>query len=133
MTISKLQFTPGIHREGTEYSEQGSWYNCDKIRFRVWATPRRSAGGCKATDEVFKGVSRALMNWTLLDGKDCLAMGTNKKFYIEYAGTINDITPIRYSDPVKNNAITTGIGRRLHAHVHDFCRARRCCRGLRDL
>lgn len=107
MTISKLQFTPGIHREGTEYSEQGSWYNCDKIRFRA-GYPEKIGGWVKATDESFKGVSRALMNWTLLDGKDCLAMGTNKKFYIEYAGTINDITPIRYSDPAKNNAITTG-------------------------
>ena len=107
MTISKLQFTPGIHREGTEYSEQGSWYNCDKIRFRS-GYPEKIGGWVKTTDMAFKGVSRALMNWTLLDGKDCLAMGTHKKFYIEYAGVINDITPVRYSDPVKNNAITTG-------------------------
>ena len=34
MPLSKLQFRPGINREGTNYSNEGGWFNCDKIRFR---------------------------------------------------------------------------------------------------
>ena len=107
MPITKLEFKPGIHRESTAYSEQGSWYDCDKIRFRT-GRPEKIGGWIKATENTFKGVARVVMNWSLLDSKDCLAIGTNKKFYIEEAGYINDITPIRYTDPVSNNAVTSG-------------------------
>lgn len=110
MTIQKLLFKPGIHRESTAYAEQGSWYDCDKIRFRS-GNPEKIGGWVKATTAAYKGVARVLMNWTLLpvnNNKDCLAIGTNKKFYIEESGVFNDITPIRYSDPAQNNAVTSG-------------------------
>ena len=32
--LIKLNFKPGINRESTEYAEEGSWYNGDKVRFR---------------------------------------------------------------------------------------------------
>jgi len=110
MTIQKLEFKPGIHRESTAYAEQGSWYACDKIRFRS-GKPEKIGGWVKATTAAYKGVARVLMNWTLLptnNNKDCLAIGTNKKFYIEESGLFYDITPIRYSDPAQNNAVTSG-------------------------
>lgn len=34
MALQKIQLRPGIWREGTRYSNQGGWYDCDKIRFR---------------------------------------------------------------------------------------------------
>ena len=30
----KLNFRPGIHRESTQYAEQGSWYDGNRVRFR---------------------------------------------------------------------------------------------------
>ena len=30
--LVKLNFKPGINRESTEYAEEGSWYNGDKVR-----------------------------------------------------------------------------------------------------
>lgn len=32
--LKKLVFQPGINRDRSSYSSEGSWYNCDKIRFR---------------------------------------------------------------------------------------------------
>jgi hypothetical protein len=106
MPITKLEFKPGIHREGTPYSEEGSWYSSDMMRFRA-GRPEKIGGWQKLTESTFKGVARVLYNWTLLDGKDCLAIGTSKKMYIEESATFYDITPIRYTD-VKLNPITTG-------------------------
>lgn len=60
------------------------------------------------TTATFKGVARVMHNWSLLDGKDCLALGTSKKFYIEYSGSIYDITPIAYSATGGTNPITSG-------------------------
>ena len=30
----KLNFTPGIHRESTQYAEEGAWFDVDRVRFR---------------------------------------------------------------------------------------------------
>lgn len=34
MTFIKLQFRPGINRDQTDYTGEGGWYACDKVRFR---------------------------------------------------------------------------------------------------
>jgi hypothetical protein len=128
MPITKLNFKPGINREGTQYAEQGSWYDCDKIRFRS-GFPEKIGGWIESTARRFKGVCRVLMNWTLLNAKDCLFMGTNKKVYIEHSGIFYDITPIRFTN-ITANPITTGstggtthtylVGAAHNASVGDF-------------
>ena len=34
MPLQKLQFRPGLNREGTIYSNEGGWYDGNNIRFR---------------------------------------------------------------------------------------------------
>ena len=34
MSMSKLQFRPGINKETTSYSNEGGWFNSDKVRLR---------------------------------------------------------------------------------------------------
>ena len=34
MPLAKFKFAPGINKEGTEYTAEGSWFDSDKIRFR---------------------------------------------------------------------------------------------------
>ena len=34
MPLTKPQFTPGIVKETTSYSNEGGWFDCDKVRFR---------------------------------------------------------------------------------------------------
>ena len=34
MALTKIQFKPGIDKEGTEYSADSGWFDADKVRFR---------------------------------------------------------------------------------------------------
>jgi hypothetical protein len=44
MPLTKLQFRPGINREITSYSNEGGWFDCDKVRFR-YGFPEKLADG----------------------------------------------------------------------------------------
>ena len=114
MPLQKLQFRPGVNREGTDYSNEGGWYDCDKVRFRS-GFPEKIGGWIRLSNETFLGICRALWNWVTLDGSNLLGVGTNLKYYIEEGGDYNDITPIRAtfnsaSVPSTNNCIFTTNG-----------------------
>jgi hypothetical protein len=114
MPLQKLQFRPGINREGTDYSNEGGWYACDKVRFRS-GFPEKIGGWIRLSNETFLGVCRALWNWITLDGSNLLGVGTNLKYYIEEGGDYNDITPIRITftantSPNTVNCIATTNG-----------------------
>ena len=34
MPLQKLEFRPGVNREGTTLANEGGWFESDKIRFR---------------------------------------------------------------------------------------------------
>ena len=94
MPLQKLTFRPGVNREGTNYSNEGGWYDCDNIRFRS-GFPEKLGGWIRLTANTFQGVCRALWNWVTLAGSNLLGVGTHLKYYIEVGGVYNDITPIR--------------------------------------
>ena len=94
MPLQKLTFRPGVNREGTNYSNEGGWYDCDNIRFRS-GFPEKIGGWIRLTSNTFQGVCRALWNWVTLGGSNLLGVGTHLKYYIEVGGVYNDITPIR--------------------------------------
>src|SRR5512137_785795 len=97
MPLQKLQFRPGLNREGTDYSNEGGWYDGDKIRFRS-GFPEKIGGWTRLSNSTYVGTARSLWNWVNLDGANYLGVGTSKKYYIEYGGDYNDITFIYYSD-----------------------------------
>lgn len=99
MAFIKLQFKPGVNRDQTNYSNEGSWWECDKIRFRS-GYPEKLGGWVKASPTSFYGACRQMNNWITTFGDNFLGMGTNAKVYIEAAGVYNDITPLRADDPV---------------------------------
>lgn len=114
MPLQKLQFRPGINREGTDYSNEGGWYACDKVRFRS-GFPEKIGGWIRLSNDTFLGICRALWNWVTLNGANLLGVGTNLKYYIEQGGDYNDVTPIREtfthaSIPTTDNCITTTNG-----------------------
>lgn len=106
MPLQKLQFRPGINREGTTLSNEGGWFESDKIRFRS-GYPEKLGGwvldtGANAStlqppSGDYWGVCRAMWNWLNLSGYNLLAMGTNLKYYIQNGtgGNVYDVTPIR--------------------------------------
>jgi hypothetical protein len=114
MPLQKLQFRPGVNREGTDYSNEGGWYACDKVRFRS-GFPEKIGGWIRLSSDTFQGVCRAMWNWVTLNGANLLGIGTNLKYYIEQGGEYNDITPIRVtftnsSSPSTANCISTTNG-----------------------
>jgi hypothetical protein len=98
MPFQKLQFKPGVNRDQTNYTNEGGWNECDKIRFRS-GYPEKIGGWVKTTPEVMLGVCRQLFGWITSFTDNFLACGTNKKVYIEVGGYFYDITPLRATDP----------------------------------
>jgi hypothetical protein len=94
MPLQKLQFRPGVNREGTTLANEGGWFDCDKVRFRS-GYPEKIGGWAALSYNTFLGVCRSLWNWVTLRGFNLAGVGTNLKFYIESGGAYYDITPIR--------------------------------------
>jgi hypothetical protein len=94
MPLTKLQFRPGINREITSYSNEGGWFDCDKVRFRA-SFPEKINGWQRLGSSTFLGTCRALHLWRTLGLETYLGVGTHLKYYIEYGQGFYDITPIR--------------------------------------
>ena len=115
MPLSKLVFKPGINREGTNYSNEGGWFDGDKIRFR-YGYVEKIGGWVSALQSAFVGTCRKLHDFVTLSSESLLFIGTNIKTYLEESGTLYDITPIRRTvtlgtDPFESQTIGTGIVR----------------------
>jgi len=123
MPLQKLQFRPGVNREGTTLSNEGGWFDSDKIRFRSGYPEKiggwQTDGGVIATTAptttlvatsgtstsatvpsgtgTYWGITKSIWNWINLAGYNLLSLGTNLKFYIQNSsgGAFNDVTPIR--------------------------------------
>lgn len=98
MAFIKLQFKPGVNRDQTDYSNEGGWWECDKIRFRS-GYPEKIGGWQKATTSTFQGICRQMWNWVTTYTDNLMALGTHQKAYIENAGYYYNITPLRLVDP----------------------------------
>ena len=94
MPLSKLQFQPGINRESTSYSNEGGWFDVDKMRFRA-GYPEKIGGWVRLGLKSFLGTCRALHSWRTINLDNYLGLGTNLKYYIEEGEGYYDITPIR--------------------------------------
>jgi len=92
MPLQKLEFRPGLNREGTDYANEGGWYDGDKIRFRS-GFPEKIGGWSRLSNDFFLGIARSLWNWIDFDGSNYLGIGTSKKYYIEKGGQYYDVTP----------------------------------------
>jgi len=94
MPLQKLTFRPGINREGTDYDNEGGWFDCNLVRFRK-GRPEKFGGWEKLSTNTYLGTARALHAWISLGGTKYLGLGTTFKYYIESGNIFNDITPIR--------------------------------------
>lgn len=109
MPLQKLQFRPGVNREGTTLSNEGGWYDCDKVRFRS-GYPEKIGGWTANTYNTFLGVCRSLWGWVTLKNYSLLGLGTNLKFYVNDAGgPYYDITPLRETNTNPSGQITLSV------------------------
>jgi hypothetical protein len=105
MPLQKILFKPGVNRENTRYTNEGGWYESDKVRFRQ-GTPEVIGGWARISANTFVGICRSLWNWATLAGFNLMGVGTNLKFYVENGGTYYDITPIRSTVTLGANPFT---------------------------
>ena len=94
MPLNKVIFRPGINREGTDYDNEGGWFDVNLVRFRN-GRAQKIGGWAKETVETFLGKARALHAWVSLAGTKYLGTGTTWKYYVKEGNKFNDVTPIR--------------------------------------
>jgi hypothetical protein len=94
MPLAKIQLKPGINREVTTYTNEGGWFDGNKIRFR-FGFPEKIGGWVRKSSKSFLGTCRALHPWVTLSNEQYIGVGTSLKYYVERGGGYNDITPLR--------------------------------------
>ena len=99
--LSKFTFRPGVNRENTRYTNEGGWYESEKVRFRQ-GTPEKIGGWQRMSSNTYLGVCRSLWQWVNLAGTILTGVGTNLKFYLDYGSAFYDITPIRATASLTN-------------------------------
>ena len=78
MPYQKYNFKPGINREGTDYSNEGGWFDANLVRFRQ-GRPEKIGGWEKASSNTYLGTARALHSWVDLSSTRFLGVGTTWK------------------------------------------------------
>ena len=101
MALQKLQFKPGVNRDLTNYSNEGGWFECDKVRF-LNGYPEKIKGWEQSGVYTLEGTCRALFGWITSFSDNFLAIGTNSKVYIDVGENLQDITPVRATSEANN-------------------------------
>jgi len=94
MPLRKFQFQPGINTEGSDYSNEGGWFDADKVRFRK-GRPERIGGWEKTNPDSFVGTCRKIYVYRSANQTDYTILGTHQKLYALQGDEFFDITPIR--------------------------------------
>ena len=94
--MQKLQFKPGVNRDQSNYTNEGGWYACDRVRFRS-GQPQKIGGWLKGTAQVLIGICRQMFTWVTSFSDNYMAVGTNKKLYIDAGTNLYDITPVQHT------------------------------------
>jgi hypothetical protein len=109
MPLVPMQFTPGIVRDRTSYAAKGAWIDCNLVRFRL-GLPETMGGWQKLSDvNTFLGTCRALHVWFNLNNDRRIAVGTHRKYYLEFGQGLYDITPVARTATL-TNPFTATIG-----------------------
>ena len=113
-SLGKLDFKPGFHRESTQYSEEGSWFDGNRVRFRE-GKPENIRGYSRFDigTGVVLGTARDILTWANNNTENLLSVGTEKRLYLVEGSILYDITPIVSTVSIGTGGIgnfTTSIG-----------------------
>ena len=96
MPLQKLQFKPGVNRDQSNYTNEGGWYAADKIRFRS-GQPQKIGGWLQYGIFTLLGICRQMFTWITTGSDNIMAIGTNKKLYLDSGANLYDITPLQHT------------------------------------
>jgi len=111
MALKKIVFQPGINRDRSNYSSEGSWYSCDKVRFRQ-GYPEKIGGWTPINFTAYVGAASSILQYGTTDSNEIVSIATNKKNYILLGTALTDVTPLRATyttstSPSTDNCFTT--------------------------
>ena len=92
--LAKIKLKQGLHRESTQYEEEGKWYDGNHIRFRA-GKPENMRGYETKVSATFEGNARDLITYKSGNNNIKRAVfGTPDRLYEHDGDRIVDITPI---------------------------------------
>ena len=109
MSFFRLALKPGIDKQNTEYGAEGGWTDGDNVRFR-YGLPEKIGGWQEYNGQYLVGFASDIFSWTALDGTPYMAVGTNRKLYVETGGGFTDVTPIRETTAVGDVTFSASSG-----------------------
>jgi len=93
-TLSKIKLRPGLHRESTQYEEDGNWFDGDHVRFRA-GKPENMRGYETRVNTAFDGSARDLITYKSgANNTKRAVFGTTDKLYAHDGDQLTDITPL---------------------------------------
>ena len=92
--LKKFDFKQGFNRETTQYAEEGSWFDGDRVRFRAGRPENLRGYQTRALAATFDGSARDLITWSDSSGTSRIVFGTPDKLYEQDGDQLYDITPI---------------------------------------
>lgn len=103
MPWTKLRFAPGINKEKTRYSADGTWFDSNLVRFRDGCAEMWAGWVRTITTLTFNGICRSLHRFSDLTGFQWLGVATNSRFYMASDDIWYDVTPIGLTLTLGNN------------------------------
>ena len=97
MALTAIKLAPGINKQLTETGADGTWVDCDMVRFR-YGLPEKIGGWTQVGTNAVIGAPRAQQTFLSLASEKFDSIATNKKQYIfqETNTTYYDVSPQRY-------------------------------------
>jgi hypothetical protein len=107
MPLNLINIRPGFNKQITDTAAEGQYVDGDFIRFR-YGLPEKIGGWEKITSNTIVGVVRAQHQYTDLDGRKYVALGSQRGLFIYYESAFYDITPLETAQTGGTFDTTTG-------------------------
>jgi hypothetical protein len=107
MPLNLINIRPGFNKQITDTAAEGQYVDGDFVRFR-YGLPEKIGGWEKITSNTIVGGVRAQHQYTDLDGRKYVALGSQRGLFIYYESAFYDITPLETAQTGGTFDTTTG-------------------------
>jgi hypothetical protein len=107
MPLNLINIRPGFNKQITDTAAEGQYIDGDFVRFR-YGLPEKIGGWEKITSKTIVGGIRAQHQWTDLNGRKYVALGSQRGLFIYYEGAFYDITPLETAQTGGTFTTTSG-------------------------
>ena len=97
MPFRDLRLAPGVNTQTSALSNQFQLTTSNLIRYYLGLL-QKLGGWAQITTQTFIGTCRGLLGWSDIVGNPYLAIGTEQRLQVAFAGVISDITPVYQTD-----------------------------------